>query len=179
MNINHCVCYVSKIPIHNPSSHCSRRCEGSSALTFTGLCASVCSQRSAALETISYLLLWLQPKVSPGSWEETPQEDAPFRHRVWLLAKKTAPLSTLWVSAFCVQPDKSEQWPPRLSWRWQAEESRKPAFENSAIKLHATPRAWPESTFWQPQEAIVLFFKHLSAWKKTTWRERECLPKGS
>lgn len=58
-------------------------------------------------------------------------------------------------------------------------QSIKLAFENSSIELPATPRTWPESAFSQPQEAIVLFFKKLSAWKETTKRERDYLPKGS
>ena len=57
--------------------------------------------------------------------------------------------------------------------------SIKLAFENSAIELPATPRTWPESTFCQPQEAIVFFFKKLSAWRETTKWEGNCLPKES
>lgn len=148
-----------------------------SALTFTGLRASVCAARRA-LETVSCSPLWLQPKASPTAMRSVPRREL-HSGIPWHSTQEVALLPPSNSHPLLCSKTKANNGHLLSPGGDKQRKSRKLAFENSAIELTATPRTWPESTFCQPQEAIVLVFKQLTAWKETTKWEGNCLPKES
>lgn len=115
----------------------------------------------------------------PGRWEEPALGEASFRQPVALGQGGSTSFYLPTQVFFCVARQRRTMATFCLPEVTSRRKSIKLAFENSAIELPATPRTWPESAFCQPQEAIVFFFKKLSAWKETTKWEGNCLPKES
>lgn len=113
-----------------------------------------------------------------GDEKRCPPQEVPFRHHMWLLAKEAVPLSILPLGSLLCSKIKANNGHLLSPGGDKHKESIKVAFEKSATELLVTPRTWPESAFWQPQDVIVLFFKKLLAWKETTIRKGITSQKG-